>query len=1088
MSRDASQRRRATENTNRSFVVEASAGTGKTSVLIRRILYCVLEGGPDGKPLPLSRICAITFTEKAAGEMKIRLRQEFEKRAAADEAAERARQALEDLDSAAISTFHAFAVSLLKERPIEAGLDPHFTPLDEVKGQLLFQEVWEAWLHAAIEERKPAVEQALRADLSLDALRTAARTLRLHAHDVRRLRLLSPPTEAEARAALDRRLEEGRRLLTLASSPDDKLVPYLEGALEWLVDPGGEAGFSKPGTKGAAGNWQGGKDTVEAVRTFIRDLVAERAQYQLLPIQRALDALLRLMIESFLPEWQSRKRALGFLDFDDLLWSAHDLLKSSGAARAEFQRRFAALLVDEFQDTDPVQWELVKLLAAEPDPAGNGTVTIAPGRLFIVGDPKQSIYRFRGADIETYGEITDAAAMSRSNLERLELTTNFRSVPSILSFVDEAFRDAMKKDADRPYQPEYLPFGGQGHRAAGSGAGCVHILADRKDDGSLAGSGRDFFALECRRVAGLILSMQKGEGWEVEHGSSWRAPRLRDIAILLPVLTRSDELEEALRESGIPYVLEGGKFYYSRSEVSSAIAVLRSIANPHDGVALYGALRSIFFGVSDEDLLRARAQELPLDYRSETPETSSLHHPYRILRELHAHRHERAASENLERLFQQTGAREVLAARGIQSFANLNKLVRTLRSLQQDTTFSGVIDLVCAMDEEEIAESESRIMEEQSDAIRVLSIHRAKGLDFPIVIVAGLGLKRRNTQADFLMDPHREKIFGLRVGSKESGLRTPRWEELAEAGKERENAELTRLLYVAMTRARDHLVLCAHTKGKGDPEEGTLEPYLKDTRLEPIAGFLAGIGAPYFPAVHFINAAEPVGPGRRPGPAAAGAPSPEQEWAAGLTAQYQELDRLIAQTPAARGLHTATEGPDHKTEADMAHAPALERAVRMGIAFHEAMDLVDLADPGDVAALAREAGARHGLEASAIESLTQMLANTLASPLIERARRAQKAGRRVLREVPYVRPLGPGQSGGIEEGKIDLLFEEDGSWILVDYKTDRLPKEAKDPAAYFTAKYGSQIQSYITALHSMNIKVMNAYLLLANCQGQAVSI
>jgi ATP-dependent helicase/nuclease subunit A len=1086
MSADWEQRRRAIEETDRSFVVEASAGTGKTTVLIRRILHCVLEAGPGGKPLPLARICAITFTEKAAGEMKIRLRQEFEKQAAAnDETGARARQALQDLESAAISTIHAFAVSLLKERPIEAGLDPHFTPLDTIQSDLLFQEVWEAWLHAAIEERLPALEQALRADVSLDVLRAAARTLRLHAHDVRRLKLPAPLSEAEVRTQFDLRLEEGRRLLAHAGNPDDKLVPCLEAAMEWLLNPDGDAKPSKPGGKGAAGNWLGGKTTVEEARNFVRDIVEARAGYQLFPVQRALDAALRLLIGSFLPEWENRKRARGFLDFDDLLWCARDLLKSSRAARAEFHQRFAALLVDEFQDTDPVQWELIQLLAADPDPAGAETGVVTPGRLFIVGDPKQSIYRFRGADIETYGKIIVREAMNPSHLERLELTTNFRSVPSILAFVDAAFRDVMKNAEDRPYQPDYLAFGGQGSRAAASDASGVRILADRKDGGSLAGSGRDFFALECRRIAALILSMQQDEGWEVQHGTTWHRPRLRDIAILLPVLTRSGELEDALREFAIPYVLEGGKFYYNRSEVNSAVTVLRAVANPNDGVALYGALRSIFFGVSDEDLLRVRAAGLPLDYRAEVPETSDLHRPFQVLRELHAHRHARPASETLERLFQQTGAREVLAARGIQSLANLHKLVRTLRSLQQDTTFSGVIDLVSGMDEEEIAESESRIMEEQSDAVRVLSIHRAKGLDFPIVIAAGLGLKRTNRQADFLMDPHGQKIFGMKVGSKESGLRTPGWESLAEADKEREDAELTRLLYVALTRARDHLVLCAHTRGKGDPTEGPMEPQLKDTRLNSIAGFLDGLGGAEFPAAGIID------PTRLPDPPpkTAGSEEPQdQRWTTDLAARYQELDLLIAQTPAARGLHTATEGPDHKAEADFARAPALERAIRLGIAFHEAMDLVDLADPGDVASLARETGARHGLEASSVALLARMLADTLASPLIERARRAQAAGRRVCRELPYVRPLGPDPAGGIEEGKIDLLFEEDGSWVLVDYKTDRLPKEAHDPAACFAAKYGAQIRSYVAALKLINVQVKDAYLLLANCQGQAVAV
>ena len=189
-------RERAVRDTHLSFAVEASAGTGKTRTLIDRILHLVLEDQRGVSPLPLSRIAAITFTEKAAGEMKLRLRDEFEKRARAPgAAAERARQALRDLDIAAISTIHAFAVSLLKERPIEAGLDPRFSALDEIQSELLFREVFEAWLGRAVRERRGPLERALRAGLALDGITELARTLRSHAGQIRDWRPAAPLSE-----------------------------------------------------------------------------------------------------------------------------------------------------------------------------------------------------------------------------------------------------------------------------------------------------------------------------------------------------------------------------------------------------------------------------------------------------------------------------------------------------------------------------------------------------------------------------------------------------------------------------------------------------------------------------------------------------------------------------------------------------------------------------------------------------------------------------------------------------------------------------------------------------------------------------
>jgi ATP-dependent helicase/nuclease subunit A len=1077
MSADQVQRRRAIEETDRSFVVEASAGTGKTSILIRRILHCVLECGPKGAPVPLSRICAITFTEKAAGEMKIRLRQEFERRAASAGAeGARARQALLDLESAAISTFHAFAVSLLKERPIEAGLDPRFTALDEIQSQLFFQRIWDAWLQRAIQERRPQLEQVLRKGLGLEALRSAAGTLRMHAQTVRRLRLPSPPTEAEMRQRLHEMLHIGSELRALNLNPGDKLLPLLDNALSWLVNPAGAAVLAKPGTKGSTTNWKDGKETVESVREFIRAAVDLRAQSIQLPAQRSLWAMLRLIIDEFLPEWQAHKRAEGYLDFDDQLWCTHELLSTSPAARKEFQERYAALLVDEFQDTDPIQWEIICLLASSADNPEFAEGAIAPGRLFIVGDPKQSIYRFRGADIETYAKVTGPTAMTELGLESLELTTNFRSVPSILNFVDQAFCGAMSSTSDKPYQPKYLAFGGRGAREEKREFPCVYLLGDRNENGGLAGSGREFITIESTRIARLIASIQGNADWEIQRrpDGAWRTPRLRDIAVLMPVLTHADALEDALREVGIPYVLEGGRFYYARSEVSSAITVLRSIANPNDGVALYGALRSIFFGISDEDLVRARADGLPLDYRGEVPSHSKLHRPYHILQELHLLRHPRTASETLENLLQQTGAREVLALRGVQSLANLNKLARTLRALQQDATFSEVVELVGSIDEEEAAESESRIMEEHSDAVRILSIHRSKGLDFPIVIAAGFGLQRRSRNADFLADRHAEKIFGLSVGSKESGLQTPGWNDLVEKEKERDAAELTRLLYVALTRACDHLVLCTHMRGKRVQDTGEWTASFEKTRLKPLAAFLPGLCDAQHPIVSFLDVADLATPAA---PQTSGKEIPKGAWRRALVAQYEELDRLLSETPAARGLHAAPSGAEDLTQFEADPDSARDRAVRLGIAFHEAMDGADLSDVPDADLLAEEAGMRQRLDGSGVRILREMLNRSLGSALMMRARNCRGSGRRVWRELPYVRSLGS-HPAEVEEGKIDLLFEEADGWVLVDYKTDRIPEEP-DVEQVFAQKYGGQVKVYVTAMKALGVKVKAAYLLLA---------
>ncbi len=1099
---DKEQRRQAENEAGRSFVVEASAGTGKTNTLIKRILHLVLEQGPAGPPLPLSHICAITFTEKAAGEMKIRLRQEFEKILSdgqkSAEHMERARRALDDLETASISTFHSFAVSLLKERPIEAGLDPRFEALDDMRSELFFREVWESWIGRALEERSPVLEKALRHGLTLDTLQSLARILRLNWLTVRNLECGSIPTEEQLREKIGVFRQRAENYMRRIKKSEDKLAGFLERTLDWLSrpeDPGAE--IAKPGSAGAASKWDGGKETVEEVRDLIREVVEFRALYASLPMQQLLADLIRWMKEDFmLKQWEVRKKAAGLLDFDDQLYYARELLLGCAAARREFQGRYAALLVDEFQDTDPVQWEMVLLLSsADVMERDFSKMRPADGRLFIVGDPKQSIYRFRNADIETYMEIMEPKSLDSLKLHPLRLATNFRSVPSILAFVDAAFKSLMEPPEDGGlYQPAYFAFEAPQDQLIEINPPAVALLGDKNDKSGSKFLVKEFIGRESKRIAALIRRMCGSESWrirdpEISGGANkredWRAPQYGDIAVLLPVLTHADILEDSFREMDIPYVLEGGKFYYARSEVSSAITVLRAAADPNNTVALYGSLRSVFFGLSDEDLLRAHLEGLPLDYREAVPPESPLHRPFEVFRDLHRYRHERRASETFEILLQKTGAREVLAVHGFQSLANLNKLGRTLRAFQGELAFAQVVDLLGMMDAEGLAESESRLIEERSNAVRIMSIHKSKGLDFPIVFVAGLGMEKRTPVKSLLADPRGRRIFAVNLGSRDSGLRTPSWEELLEGEKKREGAELVRLLYVGLTRARDYLVLSTHTSGwKETAVAGGWALNTEGTRLNPLGPFLNDCCSGGNVLARVIDVAELDSEAGRHKSARGSA---ERDWRAIAEREYGELHSLIRGTPSARPLRAAgkPESSLHSEDTPVDERlpdSAGSRSVRLGMAFHEAMERMDLIRGGGKDAIARELSARYQLDGESVRNLKEMMHITLSSELLERARSAASAGGKMLRELPFICRL---DSAAIEEGKIDLLFEEKGGWILVDYKTDRLPENEEGIDETIRRKYSSQIRAYMDALQSIPIKVLSAYVLLART-GDAV--
>jgi ATP-dependent helicase/nuclease subunit A len=1096
---DSEQRRRAVREASRSFVVEASAGTGKTRTLIDRILNLVLVNGLGGSPLPLSRICAITFTEKAAGEMKVRLQQHFEQslldqRGSTDYRL-RAGEALSDLDTAAISTFHSFAVSLLKERPIEAGLDPHFTALDDMQSELLFREVWESWISRALSERNPSLEKALRNGFRLESLEKVARILRLRWLNVRELAYDCPPTEEYYLEKMQGFMSQGKAFLHQLIEPKDRLAGRLQNALNWLERPNGDADeLSRAGNIGSARNWSDGKNTVKEVQDFLREIVEFRASYKSLPLQQLLNDVVMWIKHDFMnQEWEKRKQAEGLLDFDDQLWRARDLLRNPEMRRA-FQDRYASLLVDEFQDTDPIQWEIVLLLTStDVEEKDISRLRPEPGRLFIVGDPKQSIYRFRGADIETYLDIVDPQRMESLGMDRLKLTTNFRSVPSILRFVDAAFEDVMKPPEDGcRYQPDYLAFGDYGNRKEELHPSAVNLLGDNSSESGSRQTVREFIERESSRIAKLIREIHDSETWKIHDpaekaGNGWRLPQYGDIAILLPVLTHTDLLEEALRDLGIPYVLEGGKFYYSRSEVSAAITILRSVAAPNDSVALYGSLRSIFFGFSDEDLLRAHFEGLALDYRENVPHNSPFYHPFEILRDLHRYRHERRASETFEILLQETGAREVLAARGLQSLANLNKLGRTLRALQGEATFAQVVDLLSTMDEEGLAESESRLMEERSNAVRVMSIHKAKGLDFPIVFVAALGLKMLARGKNILADPHRRKIFALNIGARDSGLQTPSWRELAEEEKRRENAELARLLYVGLTRARDYLILSTHTAGWKKPDHAERwVPDMEGTRLKPLSSFLTDCLLNQRNLVRLIDVASLDSATAPPLPVQTAEAKNLQSIVEG---EYWGLHRLLDNTPSARRLRAAGQSANDLDQEDSFSEERLpeavgSRAARLGTAFHKGMERVDLFCRNGLIQYTQELGTQHRLDRESAQKLEEMIRMSLNSELLERARAAVRSGGRILREVPFVRPLHPAT---VEEGKIDLLFEEKRGWVLVDYKTDDACRRNEVIEGFFRNKYSAQIREYVDALRALSVKVTSAYLLLART-GDAIEM
>jgi len=492
---DRAARERAVSDLATSFCVEAGAGTGKTSLLVDRFLSIVASGRAA-----CSQIVAITFTEKAAGEMKVRLRQRIMERLREKELAASARAKLEaaadELERAPISTIHSFAATILREHPIEAGVDPNFTQLDGLEGALFLDECWNDFLLRVADEWGGVLRRFMSLGGSIESLRSIVDMMFQHraeryCEDIFAGADLGgrggggaagptgpapgPRTEPTGGGAADSN-EDGaapldalrdafalaaRRLSTLAgdhcASPDDlgrRSIEDFSGAMEALdvlrTDDLAYFLLTFPipkGTKGNRGNWRPPEACAEQKAVFKELAALQEAERK--RFSDGVRAGIERFCEAFLAFVDERKVQEGVLDFDDLLIRVR-VLCGDPAALDALRERYRFILVDEFQDTDPVQAEIVYLLAGAP--GSRGRPEPEPGKLFIVGDPKQSIYRFRKADVEIYELVKERLAASG---ERLSITQNFRSVPGIVNWVNDVFSEIMQPPAEGRFQPRY---------------------------------------------------------------------------------------------------------------------------------------------------------------------------------------------------------------------------------------------------------------------------------------------------------------------------------------------------------------------------------------------------------------------------------------------------------------------------------------------------------------------------------------------------------------------------------------------------------------------------------------------------------
>lgn len=1108
------QQQAAIETRDVSVALSAGAGCGKTTVLTARFLSH-LEPGPD--VAQLSELVAITFTDRAAREMRDRIRKACRERLQNCPAAQAEHwlAVLYGLDSARIATIHSFCNSLLRGHAVEAGLDPGFIVSDAPQTAALAERSARETLHRLLEQYDEDAA-TLVLHFGLEQSRNILATL-----ISQRFQLSADLSSLNAQHFAAKWPEIWRTTCVPALVNEFRAAPICELTSAWLRDHrpdktsvmhdrcravqawlASTADWSQPEqaleqiresakVQGGGGKsvWQNAaehdevKDLFEGLRKQA-DRCLERIAFNPTDVQFAAELAERgsRLAAAAIADYESLKRQAGRLDFDDLLLMARDLLKQHPQVSQKLAGGIRLLMVDEFQDTDQVQADLIRLLCG---PA------LAAGKLFLVGDAQQSIYRFRRADPRVFADF-------QSQIRTLPLNVNFRSQPEILDFVNHLFARALGADfqaltpaEDRQISPRpTIEFLWATSDVAPGSAGddgvrqTVDLLRRRE---------ADWISL---RIAELLADpTPRIRGRDPEGRPTLRPTKPGDITILFRTLSDASLYEHALDERGIEYYLVGGKAFYAQQEIFDLLNLCRHLMEPADEISLVGCLRSPFFNLSDDAIhaLRLADQSLALALNQAPPNWLTERDQHRVqfaaqvLRDLHRLKDRLTPSELLEAAIDRTGYDAALLHEhlGPRKLANLRKLIGQAAEFDDGGLFT-LNDFVGQLERsinQQTDEEFAPTLPEAGNVVRLMTIHQSKGLEFPVVFVADMNRKGQSRTSSVLLHSdwgallkppdefgQSREHLGLRI----YGLT----EEPDEA------AEIVRLLYVATTRAADRLILSSGMTPDLKPESPWMmllaERFNLATGLlshDPYLGSHSGAGAGRARIPHVQIHPQPP-------------PSPAQKSTKERLVPLAQLPSLLADAeleelpesfqtyPAATdwlgpisvsaleqllpGHEPVRRLPDFDDSEERSSAPADV----VGTLVHAVLQRLDLSQPDDwpnvLAGCVASTGSTSSDGAIAQEAAA-LIEQFVNSPLCG----TLATGGKRFREIDFLLNWPPDAASprAVLTGQIDLLQETDAGWQLLDYKTGRFPTSIAD--AELIGPYALQLGIYALAAERM---------------------
>ena len=1078
-----------------NILVEAAAGTGKTTSMALRMVALLRTG----TCADIKTMAAVTFTRKAAAELRARFRVCLEKAArdADGEEKKRLEAALEHIDQCYTGTIHSFCGRLLSERPIEAGIDIAFEEIDEDTDGRLREEAWKEFVARLLVGDPEGIMPTLEAiGIELRDLEGAFTTFADYP-DVHEWPV--PPGGSEPHgldetvAALEKYLTRIKELLprfpedpeTDTLIPKYRDLPRVVSHYEDLRDPiqlVEVMGHFDDGVKVTQRAWKKTGDLTgedakaeraawdEFRETVVRPFMRSWREYRYGPVIRVMFAAREV--------YDEMRRERGQLNYQDLLMKAAALLRENPHVRRYMSERFTHLLVDEFQDTDPIQAEVMLLLAdtdtRTPERDWHQSVP-RPGSLFVVGDPKQSIYRFRRADIVTYNRVKEKILGEDSEGRRgmlLYLSANFRTTPVIIQWVNDAFEpqagaledgNAYRFPAESSEEsPAYVPLqNGREDAFDGELSGVLRIDIPKDDQpGDKAYSKiDDAVQYEADRIARTIrFACDSGltAPRSTEQAATGVPARLgySDFMIITRTTKRLGVYARKLQDYGIPHQITGGSALSKVGELRLLYYCLRALVRPDDPVALVGALRSELFGVSDAALFRFKKAGGFFSYYAGVP-VSLPEDDAEAFRD--AFDRMKRYSHLLSKLPAVAAFEKIVGDLGLLVLASsmpggdveaggVAKAIEILRAARDGVwTTMQLVDLLGEFVESEQKSDALSVCSSEKPLVRVMNLHKVKGLEAPVVFLAEPA-GGRSWPAQLYVDRSESEIKGYML----FGRSDPRghfypvaqpvgWDDLAEKEERFQEAERLRLLYVAATRSGSATVITQRASGKTFNPWSCFEPYIpQDSEIED--------------------------PGPRAAPTAEARPLSAEEVSeaeANIAVRVSASRELTYYARGAReyALSQGTgRGAIAESRVDFFEAVTTagegEHGVEWGTVIHALLDLSARNPEAGLVRLAEAILPEYGLDAGLAPAAAGTVRSVTRSEIWRRAQESECH----LTEVPFhIEVEDESALPTLLRGVIDMVFKEEDGWVLVDYKTDSLKNASAEELA---KKYAPQLLVY----------------------------